>query len=301
MTVPQLRTARLRLRPLAETDIDGFWPIVSDPDTMRYVGGPRTDRDGARDWLFERIGRSTSEGLGGWAILRDDRIAGISCLWPSRPLTGLPEAGWILGKEHWGKGFAAEAAGAVLRYGFRNLGLPAIWALISPGNVASLTLAGRLGFVEVGDHPYDTGHVSRVLVATRQPTGEPHHIELWVPDLARAQESLGWLFAELGWVKTDAWPVGESWRYGSGYVVLESGPDLVPEPHERRRAGMNHLALHAGSPERVDELTTAALARGWKLLFSDRHPHAGGDHQHAAYLENADGFEIELVAEPKAG
>jgi hypothetical protein len=35
---------------------------------------------------------------------------------------------------------------------------------------------------------------------------------------------------------------------------------------------------------------------GWTLLFPDRHPHAGGPDHYAAYLENTDGFEVELVA-----
>jgi hypothetical protein len=35
---------------------------------------------------------------------------------------------------------------------------------------------------------------------------------------------------------------------------------------------------------------------GWKLMFADKHPHAGGSDQYAAYLANIDGFEVELVA-----
>ncbi len=39
-----------------------------------------------------------------------------------------------------------------------------------------------------------------------------------------------------------------------------------------------------------------APEHGWQLLFSDRHPHAGGPDTYAAYLEDADGFEVEVVA-----
>jgi hypothetical protein len=46
----------------------------------------------------------------------------------------------------------------------------------------------------------------------------------------------------------------------------------------------------------VDELTAAAEEHGWMLMFADRHPHAGGPEHYAAYLENGDGFEVELVA-----
>jgi catechol 2,3-dioxygenase-like lactoylglutathione lyase family enzyme len=127
-------------------------------------------------------------------------------------------------------------------------------------------------------------------------TGGLHHIELWVPDVARSADSIGWLLAELGWQPAQHWLHGVSWHLGSTYLVIEASPDRSAAEYDRHRPGLNHLALHAGDRARVDALTAAALRRGWRLLFADRHPHAGGDHQYAAYLEDKDGFEIELVA-----
>jgi hypothetical protein len=46
----------------------------------------------------------------------------------------------------------------------------------------------------------------------------------------------------------------------------------------------------------VDAAVQDAEANGWTLLFADRHPYAGGPEHYAAYLSNADGFEVELVA-----
>ncbi|MFE5292157.1 hypothetical protein ACFQ8T_08265 [Isoptericola sp. NPDC056618] len=73
-------------------------------------------------------------------------------------------------------------------------------------------------------------------------------------------------------------------------------PALTAATHDRRRPGLNHLALHAGSRAQVDTLAAAAPRHGWTLLFADRHPYAGGPDHYAAYLEDADGFEAELVA-----
>lgn len=126
--------------------------------------------------------------------------------------------------------------------------------------------------------------------------GALHHLELWVPDLARATASLGWLLEELGYARADTWATGGSWRRGEAYVVLESGPDVVDAPHERRRPGLNHVAFHAGSPQEVEDLVTRARAHGWTLMYPETHPHAGGPDHWAAYLEDADGFEVELVA-----
>lgn len=66
--------------------------------------------------------------------------------------------------------------------------------------------------------------------------------------------------------------------------------------HDRLAPGLNHLAFHAGPPAEVDRLTAAAPERGWRLLFPDRHPYAGGPDTYAAYLEDPHGYEVELVA-----
>jgi len=129
------------------------------------------------------------------------------------------------------------------------------------------------------------------------PRGSLHHVELWVPDLPRAREQWGWLLAALGYLQFQDWEHGRSWRLGDTYIVVEQSPALTASDHDRLRPGINHLAFHAGRRADVDTLTTAGPAHGWTLLFPDRHPHAGGKDHYAAYLTNADGFEVELVAD----
>lgn len=125
-----------------------------------------------------------------------------------------------------------------------------------------------------------------------------HHVELWVPDLERADLQWGWLLSELGYQPYQSWTTGRSWRRGATYLVVEASPARSATDHDRLRPGLNHLAFHAGDPHRVDELTREATAHGWSTLFADRHPHAGGADHYAAYLANTDGFEVELVARP---
>ncbi|MGR7023422.1 VOC family protein [Geodermatophilus sp. URMC 62] len=124
-----------------------------------------------------------------------------------------------------------------------------------------------------------------------------HHVELWVPDLARAERSWGWLLTALGAAPYRSWEHGRSWRLGGVYVVVEQSPALSAGTHERTRPGLNHLAFHAGDAAALDGLVAAAPAHGWRLLFADRHPFAGGPEHRAAYLEDADGYEVELVAD----
>lgn len=126
--------------------------------------------------------------------------------------------------------------------------------------------------------------------------GALHHVEIWVEDVAAAAREWGWLLGRLGYRLGDDWGHGQAWELGSLYVVIESGPDVIPGRHERRRAGLNHLAFHAGSAAEVDSVVAEAGEHGWSLMFSDRHPYAGGPGHYAAYLESGEGFEVELVA-----
>ncbi|WP_232660480.1 VOC family protein [Pseudonocardia sp. TRM90224] len=135
---------------------------------------------------------------------------------------------------------------------------------------------------------------------SRPDRGVLHHVELWVPDLATAVAEWGWLLGELGYEPYQEWAAGRSWRLGHTYVVVERSPDLTADVHERRRPGLNHLAFHAGSRADVDALHAAGPAHGWRPLFAERYPHAGGAGHYAGYLENSAGFEVELVAGPRA-
>lgn len=131
--------------------------------------------------------------------------------------------------------------------------------------------------------------------------GELHHVEIWVADLGSAVPSWNWLLTQLGYEPYQEWSNGLSWQLGGTYIVLEASPDLTSGRHDRRRPGLNHLAFHGGSRSDVDRLTDEAHANGWTLMFADRHPFAGGAGHYAAYLENRDGFEVELCAAPEPG
>jgi hypothetical protein len=70
---------------------------------------------------------------------------------------------------------------------------------------------------------------------------------------------------------------------------------MTAASHDRCAPGLNHLAFHV-SRDSIDSITADAAEHGWTLMFADRHPYAGGPEHYASYLENEDGFEVELVA-----
>lgn len=130
-----------------------------------------------------------------------------------------------------------------------------------------------------------------------------HHVELWTPDLAAVEAAWDWLFPELGWSSGHSWPGARTWAHpDTSYVVLEQSPDLADGPHDRLRAGLNHLAFPlVGDLARLDVVRAGAATNGWTELFGERYPHAGGDGHTALYLENAQGFEVEIVLVPESG
>jgi catechol 2,3-dioxygenase-like lactoylglutathione lyase family enzyme len=126
-----------------------------------------------------------------------------------------------------------------------------------------------------------------------------HHLTLWVPDLERAAPSWCWLLGELGYALDDrSFANILLFRDASGFaVVLEQSPDMVPGMlHSRFRPGLNHVAFALDSPSALQGILDGAGANGWSALPGDRHPIAGG--ADVAYLEDLDGFEVELVAVP---
>ena len=124
-----------------------------------------------------------------------------------------------------------------------------------------------------------------------------HHVEVWVADLAEARAEWGWLLRELGFTPEAEWPEGGSWAAGGAYLTLTTSPNLTGVSHDRRAPGVNHLAFRGGTSGAVDGIMAAAVEHGWRPLYHDRYPHAGGPDHYAGWLENSAGFKAEIVAD----
>lgn len=153
----EIITERLRLRPLTLADTDWWVALHADPEVGRFVGGYTPEQAARRLRTIEA--QWTDRGHGLFAVERRDtgETLGRSGLmwWEQFDET---EAGWTFARRHWGHGYATEAAGAVLDWGFGTLGLPQITAMVAHGNDASSAVAARLGFTPLredllGDQP----------------------------------------------------------------------------------------------------------------------------------------------------
>jgi len=146
-----LCTGRLRLRPwtTAPEDLARLTDLYSRDEVSRWLGGPPSVPP---DELVARWAtvHALDERFGCWAIEPGDgTVAGTVLFKPLPNGVGEVEVGWHLHPDSWGRGYATEAARAVIAQGF-EAGLPEVYAVVRPGNEASMAVCRRLGMEPLG-------------------------------------------------------------------------------------------------------------------------------------------------------
>jgi RimJ/RimL family protein N-acetyltransferase len=145
----EIRTPRLLLRRWRETDLAPFAAMNADPRVVEHLPGPMTRE--ASDAFVARIAANfVARGFDVFAV----EIPGVA---PMIGFVGLTvprfesaftpcvEIGWRVAPEHWGRGYATEAARASLEFGFTHLALDEIVSFTVPANVRSRRVMERIG------------------------------------------------------------------------------------------------------------------------------------------------------------
>lgn len=147
-----LRTERLTLRPVTVHDHTALLAHWTDPVVRRFLfDGEVLPPDEVLSVIAESESTFADGGYGIWAIQAAQAAGELAGTAGLRPLEDLGiELVYSLAPPAWGKGYATEAAGAVLDYALGPLGLPEVLAEIDQGNAASVAVIERLGMV-----PYD--------------------------------------------------------------------------------------------------------------------------------------------------
>jgi RimJ/RimL family protein N-acetyltransferase len=146
---PTLTTPRLRLRAWRESDLAPFAAMNADPRVMRHF--PRTLARDESDAMVARIGdHFARHGFGLWAVEVPDAADFVGFVGLAVPrfetaFTPCVEIGWRLAVEHWGRGYATEAARAALAHGFAEAGLAEIVSFTIPANLPSRRVMDRIG------------------------------------------------------------------------------------------------------------------------------------------------------------
>jgi len=113
-----LETERLYLRELELSDAGELAKVLSDPESMKFYPHPFSTQE-VENWITWNINNYKIHGFGLWAVIRkeDDTFLG-DCGITMQNIDGeqLPEVGFHVIKEFTRKGYASEAAGAVMKY-----------------------------------------------------------------------------------------------------------------------------------------------------------------------------------------
>ena len=161
-----LETPRLKLRPLAERDVEDLWPYASDPEFPRFMSwAAHKDREETRAFIAStEEARAAGTGVV-WAIEHEGRARGTIGLdditWHMRAWRmDRAELGYWIATPLHNQGMCTEAAQAVVQWGFDTLGLHKITVGCFELNVGSRRVIEKLGFRFVGredEHAFTGG------------------------------------------------------------------------------------------------------------------------------------------------
>jgi len=143
-----LTTPRLLLRTFRRDDLPHYAALNSDPEVVRYLGGPLTPAQSTSiaEWAQELY---AGEGIGLVAVerLSDGAFLGMCGLHRLQSFPDDVEVAWRLAHPYWGCGYATEAASAWVDHAFTTLGLHRVISITDPPNLRSLAVMHRLGMV----------------------------------------------------------------------------------------------------------------------------------------------------------
>lgn len=144
----ELQTDRLILRRWKDSDLEPWAAMNADPEVREHLGEvmTREQSDGSVARFLEEY---DARGYGWLAVeVRETGafigFAGLDEVDEEMPFTGV-EIGWRLAREAWGRGYATEAARAILAFAFDTLALPEVLALTTATNTRSQAVMKRLG------------------------------------------------------------------------------------------------------------------------------------------------------------
>ena len=131
-------------------DVDLLWRLDSDPAVMQYVnGGSPTPRDEIADWVVPRSqAQFAAHGTGLWtaSLRRSGEFVGwVHLRRPRHTVAAELELSYRLARAHWGRGFATEAASALIAVAFLSTDTRRIFAGTHLDHAASQAVMRRLG------------------------------------------------------------------------------------------------------------------------------------------------------------
>jgi RimJ/RimL family protein N-acetyltransferase len=176
MTTKAIETSRLILRPPVAGDLDGWAGLDADGEAARFIGGVQT-RSQSQDGLAQVDRMWAQRGASLFSVLERETGTWVGRVGPWIPEGHIgTEIGWAMARPFWGRGYAFEAAAAIMTWAFERLAWTEVIHCIDAPNLSSIALAERLGSRWLREDQEADGKVVQVYGQTR---------EAWLGALAR--------------------------------------------------------------------------------------------------------------------
>jgi len=155
MPSQSIKTERLILRPVLDTDVDGMFELDSNPEVHRYLGNmPITTKEQAVKAIEALQEQYKERGIARWAVIHKETNefmgwSGIKYLHESEQENGfynVYELGYRFIPKFWGKGYATESAQAWVDYIFNETDIKTIYAAADIPNKGSVNVLQKAGF-----------------------------------------------------------------------------------------------------------------------------------------------------------
>ena len=152
---PVLETARLRMRPVCDSDAADIFEYAKNPNVSKHtLWEPHTSiemsHDYIRDYILPKYELGLLEPLGIELKTQPGKIIGtVGCFWTSK-ISRSMELAYAIDEKHWGKGIVAEASSAVMEFCFREYGLKRLHARCKSQNKQSSRVMQKIGMLYEG-------------------------------------------------------------------------------------------------------------------------------------------------------
>lgn len=147
----KLQTKRTVLRRFKLSDLNNMIRLESDSEVMKFTPSrvPLAEEK-IESRLKSLVEKETAYApLGVWAVEQKDTTEFVGWFMLIKTEFEVPEIGFMIVKEYWGKGFATEVAQTLIDFGMKELGYPGIVAVTDHDNMASIRILEKLGFQKV--------------------------------------------------------------------------------------------------------------------------------------------------------
>jgi [ribosomal protein S5]-alanine N-acetyltransferase len=147
---PELYTERLLLRRFTESDANVMYAMRSHEAVMQYMDMRKTETYAEAKAKLEEMNADIDSNIGiTWCIslLDHNDMIGYVSIWRIDAANYRGEVGYAISPNFWGKGFASEALAEVVKFGFSQLHLHSLEAIINPNNNSSAKVLEKQGFV----------------------------------------------------------------------------------------------------------------------------------------------------------